>query len=281
MRHRLIAAGASLGLAVMSTQLVAPGAHAVQPAERAAAAPIIKAKMTHSSIKLSDDTVRAGRIEFKVVTHKGGHVFQLLRIHSGYTPQQLSQDIPAAFSGDTAAIARVDDNVTWLGGAEAHPGRPGFYEVKLRAGHYLAVDQEGNGLAMLTVKGTVHKRVAPQTQGTIATFTYGFRTDGKIRANGWVKARNRADQPHFIVLQHVKKGTTRQQVVKFFKSGGQGRPSWALRGSTSLGVISPTVRVDWHLDLPTGRYALFCFWPDRMTGMPHVAMGMIDMVNLR
>lgn len=284
MRHRLIATGASLGLALMGAQFVAPTAHAAQPVARAEA-PTIKAKVTDHAIKLSSSSIRAGLVTFKVVDKKakGAAVLQAFHLHSGYTLQDLSADFGPAFSGDTDAIGRLDDNVDWLAGAEARSSKPGWFQERLTKGRYVFIDQNQQApiFTTLTVKGTVHKRKPVATQGTISTFTYGFRTDGKIRANGWVMAQNRADQPHFIVLQHVKKGTTRHQVVKFFKGGGHGQPSWARRGSTSLGVISPNVKSAWHLDLPKGRYAMFCFWPDRMSGMPHVAMGMIDMVNLR
>jgi hypothetical protein len=283
MRHRLIAAGASLGLALMSTQLVASTADAAQPVARAAA-PIIKAKVTDKAIRLSTSSIRAGLVTFKAVDKKakGSAVLQVFRLHPGYTLQDLSADFGPAFSGDTAAIDRLDDNVDWLAGAEARANKPGWFQERLTKGSYVLIDQNQQApiFSVLTVKGTVVPRQRIATQGTISTFTYGFRTDGTIRANGWVMTRNRADQPHFIVLQHVKAGTTRHQVVKFFKTGGQGRPTWARRGSTSLGVISPNRRAAWHLDLPPGRYALFCFWPDRFSGMPHVAMGMIDMVNL-
>jgi hypothetical protein len=284
MRHRLIAAGASIGLALVSTQLIAPTAQAAHPVGRAAA-PTITAKVTDSAIKLSSSSIRAGLVTFKAVDKKskGSAVLQVFHLHAGYTLQELSGDFGPAFSGDTAAIGRLDDNVDWLAGAEARQSHPGWFQERLTKGRYVFIDQNQQApiFSMLTVKGKVVKRQPIATHGTISTFSYGFRTDGKIRANGWVRATNRADQPHFIVLQHVKKGTTRNQVVKFFKTGGNGRPSWALRGSTSLGVFSPTKTAAWHLNLPKGRYALFCFWPDRMTGMPHVAMGMIDMVNLR
>jgi hypothetical protein len=284
MRHRLIATAASLGLALMGAQFVAPTAHAAQPVARAAA-PTIHAKVTDHAIKLSSSSIRAGLVTFKVIDKKakGSAVLQAFRLHAGYTLQDLSADFGPAFGGDTAAIGRLDDNVDWMAGAEARATKPGWFQERLTKGRYVFIDQNQQApiFTTLTVKGQVHKRQPVATQGTISTFSYGFRTDGKIRANGWVMAQNRADQPHFIVLQHVKKGTTRHQVVKFFKTGGNGQPSWARRGSTSLGVISPNVKAAWHLDLPKGRYAMFCFWPDRFSGMPHVAMGMIDMVNLR
>jgi hypothetical protein len=279
-RIRTIAAAAAAGLVTLAVPGL-PAAHAAHPISRAAA-PVITAKMTSSTIKLSDSSPRAGRLTFKVTTGKGDHVFQILKLHTGYTLQQAGADFQLAFGRhpDTAAIARLDDNVTWLGGAEAKPGKPGWYQISLKAGDYVAIDQQGNGLVPLTVTGSTQKRTAQKTHGTITTFSYGFRSDGNLPAKGWLKATNRADQPHFIVLQHVKEGTTRQQVAKFFAKGGNGQPSFGLPGSTGLGVISPGQTVAWNVDLPKGEYIMMCFWPDRFTGMPHVAMGMFDLTHL-
>jgi hypothetical protein len=33
-------------------------------------------------------------------------------------------------------------------------------------------------------------------------------------------------------------------------------------------------------DLPRGEYLIACFWPDRLTGMPHAFMGMWKLVQL-
>jgi hypothetical protein len=284
MRHRLIAAGASLGLALMGTQLVAPAADAAQPVARAAA-PTITVKVSDTAIKLSSSSIRAGLVTFKAVDKKakGAAVLQVLRLHAGYTLQQLSGDIPKAFNGDTTAIATVDDNVDWLAGAEARATKPGWFQERLTKGQYVFIDQNQQApvFSMLTVTGKVHQRQPVASQGRINIFTYGFEPRGAIRSKGWVKVDNRSDQPHFIELQRVKKGTTRAQVLKFLKSGGNSQPSFALRARDSFGVISPNRRAAWKLDLPKGRYALMCFWPDRLSGMPHAFMGMVDMMNLK
>jgi hypothetical protein len=280
-RRRLIAAGASLGLALMTTQLV-PAAQAAHPVERAATPPTIKAHMTNSALKLSSHSVRAGLITFKASTPKGVHVLQLLRLHAGYTPAEFGPDINAAFGGDTAAIARVDDNVTWLSGAAAAPGKPGLVQEKLKAGHYIAVDQSGPGFDQFDVTGTVQKRTPVRTHGSIITYTYGFDTrPTKLPASGWLRTENRADQPHFIELQHVKATTTRHQVAKWIKSGADHKPSFQLPGSNGLGVISPGRVGAWRINMPAGRYLIACFWPDRFSGMPHFLMGMWDLVDLK
>jgi hypothetical protein len=283
MRHRLIAAGASMGLALTGTLLVAPTAGAAQPVARAAT-PTITAKVTDQAIKLSSSSIGAGLVTFKAVDKKdkGAAVLQVFKLHSGYTLQDLSADFDPAFSGDTAAIARLDDNVTWLAGAEARASKPGWFQERLTKGSYVFIDQNQNApiFSTLRVKGKAHKRHPVATHGKINIFTFGFEPRGAIGNHGWVAVDNRSDQPHFIEFQRVKKGTTRAQVLKFLRSGS-GQPSFGLRANSTFGVISPNRHAAWKVDLPKGRYALMCFWPDRMTGMPHAFMGMVDMVNLK
>jgi hypothetical protein len=281
-RVRIIATGAAISLAAMTTG-VAPAAQGARPVqEHRAAAPVIKAAMTKSALTLSTHSVRAGLIMFKATAKKGTHILQVLHLHPGYGPQQLIPDVTAAFKGDLAAIARVDDNVDWLSGATAVPGKAGWFEVKLKAGTYFAVDQNGNGFDQLTVTGSVQKRTPVKTYGTIITYTYGFdSTPTTLPASGWVTTDNRADQPHFIEMDRVKANTTDKQIEKYIKSGAQGRPPFALKGSAGLGVISPGFTGAWKYDLKPGRYLTQCFWPDRATGMPHFFMGMWKLIDVK
>jgi len=282
MKNRLTAAGVTLGLA-FSAGLAAPAAHAARPVERAVAAPVVVARVSDSAIHLSDSTLRAGKVTFKVVDakSKGRAILQILRLHKGYTPQDLQSDIGKAFGGDTAAIARVDDNVTWLSGAGAKPTKPGWFDVRLGHGQYFVIDQNGGGApGVLQVSGTMVKRSAPKPHGSIITYTYGFDTVGKLPHDGWVRTTNKADQPHFIEATRVKQGTTHRQVARFIKSGAAGNPSWVLGASDGIGVISPAHTGLWKVDLPKGEYLLQCFWPDRMDGMPHFFHGMWQLVQL-
>jgi hypothetical protein len=282
MKHRLTAAGITLGLA-FTASLAAPSAQAARPVERTPAAPVVVAKVSESAITLSSSSIRAGKVTFKVVDTKakGGVVLQVLRLHQGYTPVDLQADIGTAFSGDLAAIGRLDDKVTWLSGAQATLKKNGWFNIRLAAGNYLVVDQDGNGFGQFSVHGTTVKRTAPSAHGAgIITYTYGFATTGVLPHDGWVRTTNKADQPHFIVAQRVKQGTTHRQVARFIKSGAQGNPSWALRANSGLGVISPTKTGMWKIDLPKGEYLLQCFWPDRMDGAPHFFHGMWQLVHL-
>ena len=96
-----------------------------------------------------------------------------------------------------------------------------------------------------------------------------------------MKFANQADQPHFLVLQHVKSSTTNKQGSEVHQvRRSQGNPSWVLKANTDSGVVSPNRSQLLNYDLPAGKYLVACFWPDYFTGMPHVNMGMWKLVTL-
>src|SRR5205814_316845 len=96
----------------------------------------------------------------------------------------------------------------------------------------------------------------------------------------WVSFSNHADQPHFLVLQHVKSTTTNKMVQDFIKAGGEGNPSWGLKESAESGVVSPFTNQKVTYDLPARKYLVACFWPHDFTGMPHMFMSMWKLVTL-
>jgi hypothetical protein len=242
---------------------------------------VVVAHITASRIRLSDDTVHAGRIMFRAVTKDRTHLLQVARLRPGYTVQQAGADINKAFQGDVAAVNRVDDGVSFRGGVETHPSHPGRYSTVLTAGHYVVLDQDGGGLALLTVTGSHVRRAAAPHQGTVTAFTYGFANSPRtLPATGWVRLVNQADQPHFVEFQRVKPGTTARMVRKSMSTDPQGRPSWGLRLNVGTGVISPGTSQVVHMDLPAGHYLLMCFWPDNKTGMAHAVMGMWKLVTV-
>jgi uncharacterized cupredoxin-like copper-binding protein len=228
-----------------------------------------------------DSTLHAGRIHFRVITGSGNHILQILRLHHGYTLQQAGSDFGPAFRGNTAAIARLDDNITWRGGALARPDKPGSFVVTLRKGTFYVIDQNSNAAPKkLTVVGNVAPRPNVAHQSRIDAFSYGFdSTPLTIPAKGTTYFFNHADQPHFLEMQRVKDGTTAAQVRRFVKHPA-GNPPFGLRAGTGAGVLSPGTGQMLSYNLPAGEYLLACFWPDRFTGMPHFFMGMWKLIHL-
>jgi len=278
-RTRVAAVAAALATAVGGTALLPTQVDAV------GRIPIIKTTVTHKAIRLSMHSVQAGRVRFRVVTPAGDHVLQLVRLHKGYTKAQFGQDMGKAFSGDTAAIKRVDRRVTWAGGAEAKPNKGGAFATVLTAGTYYLIDQNdqtGRVVSALTVTGPLEARAPMRTSSTIVgTGADRFRAPLAIPHTGWTVFKDTSDEPHFLVFQRVKPNVTRKTITQYFQSGSQAEPPWILPGSTSTGVISGGSRTVFHYNLPAGHYALLCWWPSDETGMPHAMMGMYRLINLR
>jgi hypothetical protein len=273
-----VAALSAAGMAVVAT-VGAEGAGASTPGN----VPTVTVHMYAKSISLSTgSTMHAGRTIFRVVTPKGDHELQIARLHKGYTLQQAGADLNKAFSGDVAAIRRVDSHITFRGGVESRPNHPGKFSTVLTAGSYVFTDQNSNVAKIIKVTGTPPVRKAVPRQSSITAFSYGFGTSSNtIPASGWTRIGNRSDQPHFVVFNHVKAGTTAAMVRKYFKSGSEAPPAFALRASTSSGVISPYHHEVMRYNLPAGKYLIACFWPDDDTGMPHAYMGMWKLIWLK
>jgi hypothetical protein len=264
---------------------------AAAPADAATAVPTVRVRMSDSSITFTGGgastaggvtTLHAGRYQFHVVARGGAHSLQLLRLQNGYTPQQAQQDIPGAFEGNVPAVQRVDNGVVFLGGADANPQHPGDMVVQLHGTtQVIAADfGSGNAIAMVNVVGKAPEQKNVEHHGRYTAFSYGWGVSSHLPASGMVKFANQADQPHFLVLQHVKDSTTNAKVRKFINSGGQGNPPWVLKGSADSGVLSPGKSQLLRYDLPAGKYLVACFWPDYFTGMPHAFMGMWKLVTL-
>ena len=280
---RVVVALSALGLAA-SGLLAAPATAAPAPPDLSVkGVPTVVARMTSHHIRLSvGHDVHAGRVMFKVVTGDGrGHELQLLRLHRGYTPQEAQADFGKAFSGNVAAVNRLDDHITFLGGAPTKPGQPGWFSVNLHANRLMVVDQNGPASSVLRVHGKAPSRPPVPHDSRITALSYGFDLSSTtIPAAGWTMVSNHSDQPHFVVMNKVKPDTTRKMVRDYFNSGSQKNPSFGLRANTSTGVISPYRTETFHYDLPAGKYLIMCFWPDDETGMPHVKMGMWHLVTL-
>jgi hypothetical protein len=291
--HHMNFSNTRLRAAVAVSTVTTLGCAGMVAATRAGAAstlPTVNVTVTDSGMTFSGGgattsngvtTLHAGRYRFHVTTPKGDHALQLFRLHNGYTQEQFGKDAGPAFqNGDVAAVDRIDKGAVFRGGAEATAGHPGDVYVALSEATFYAFDFNGNAHHQLNVTGKAPKQAQIPYSGTLNAYSYGWTVDGTPRAKGWVRFVNRADQPHFVVLQHVKQSTTNAQVKKFFASGANGNPSWGLKESFDSAAVSPTHEQVMRLNLPAGKYLVMCFFPDYFSGMPHAFMGMWRLIQL-
>src|SRR5690349_21340609 len=218
-RYRAVAAATAAVLCSVTAVVAAAG-----PAE--AAVKTVRVKMTDNAITFQGGgamamngmtMLPAGRYHWHVVAPDGAHSLQLLRFQNGYTPDQAQKDFVTAFQGDVAAVQRIDNGVLFLGGASARPHNPGDMVARVRSGQVAALDVNGDAMALLQVTGSGASD-APSHDGKYTAFSFGWGVSKQLPASGTVKFTNQADQPHFLVLQRVKDGTTTKQVRKFINS---------------------------------------------------------------
>jgi hypothetical protein len=236
--------------------------------------------------KLSTDTFRPGKTMFRVVRKNTGGIIEIVRFKHGYTIANLAADGPGLFSGDTAAVKRVDNNVEFYGGHQvAGPKDPTtVYKFGMdidKAATYYVVNLTKGKFTTFTAKGTHQRRSLPSPTGKLGMKgTESFAAPATDPHRGWMKTTNNATQPHFIDLSQVKKSTTDQQVQDFIN--GSGPPSFFKipGGHVTTEVVSPGRTVIWNYKTHAGRYLAACFYPDKDTGAPHFFMGMFALIDL-
>jgi hypothetical protein len=275
---RGVAIAAALG-AVLTGTAIAP------TVATAAGNRVITVKVTKSAISFDDGTtVAPGFAVFDVRTPRGHRDIQLQQLADGYTPNDYKADADKAFGqGNLRALARIYENVDFQGGATATEDRDARFAVTLRRGTYIVTSGEATFTRLHVSGAKVDGAIDPDAVIRAVTSDDGmqhFRSKSELPHRGWLKFRNAASQPHFVLLQQVAKGTTRSDVNEYFQSGSQDDPPWIRAAFDETGLVSPDRTLYYHYRLPRGRYLVICFMPDLETGAPHGVMGMFRLITL-
>ncbi|HVT64854.1 MAG TPA: hypothetical protein VHD81_06860 [Mycobacteriales bacterium] len=234
----------------------------------------------------------AGRVNVVLHALKGEQELAIMRLHSGYRMSKLKSDFatygqaqdnptPAALK----ALNRIVRRTTFFGGLDSGGGHTtvsGSVVVPKAGTYYLLDDTIGPAqgvIRKLHVSPRAGSRIAPAVSAHVTAVTAKrFRGSKNLPASGTIEFTNKStNSPHFLFLQHVKKGTTRKQVIKGF----QGKPPGPfLRDAVGTDVVHMGKSQTLTYTLPAGDYAEVCFFPDLKTGMPHAFMGMVRIVHL-
>lgn len=283
--------------------LVAAAATAVSigAAASASAAPAVVHKTPHlyfavnkAGIKLhGPSSFRAGRVAIKLKAYGNERDIQLVSFKKGYSYADFRNDLKILAAGGEQPTKRglrhlvhAANHATLYGGFDVEKGSSARGTVVLpKAGTYYAYT--GSNLpklhpVKLHVSGPAVHRATPNSGGTIRALNgERFGGDSVLPHKGIITFKNAAtDTPHFLTLQHVKKGTTKKDIENFFAGTTQGPPPFLAEG-VNTDVLSEGLAQTINVDLPKGTYAEMCFFPDFMTGMPHAFMGMIKIVTLK
>jgi hypothetical protein len=270
---------------------------APEVANAAPAGTVINVAITdHGMYVDGPTTFPAGRVHLSIDASGKGRCAAIGLLHSGYSFQDLRDDIRTLGENlfgpngskkkGLKAEAHFIANTTAVGGLCADDGqaRHGTVMVKQVGGNYVLFDDSGNipkRPTFLTVTSPSGPQQLAPVEGRVIAKT-NRRFDGKrvLPADGDIRFVNQStESPHFVEFQHVKNGTTRKDVINGLQSDG--RPDFVLEGTQDVDLLSSNQRMNVHLHLPPGAYAVMCFFPDPKTGDPHAFMGMVRMVHLR
>ena len=231
---------------------------------------------------------RAGRVAIAVTGKGPGGSAAFIRLREGYTFKEFKADVLASFvpgPDGLKALNRAIRHTKFFGGLAAHGGDTVTGTVVLpRAGRYIVYKFSDAGPAnpvRLRVTGPAVRRAVPDSDGRAVAKT-GARWGGSktLPHRGTLTFKNAAtDSPHFLILQHVAKGTTRQQVIDCVNDENC-QFEFGREGSLETEVLSPGKSMTANYRLPRGTYVEMCFFPDPVTGMPHALMGMVRIVTL-
>jgi hypothetical protein len=291
------AATAAIGLVASGagTALSAPHGHHAALAHTPKLSVTISKKHFHV---VGPKTFRAGRVAISLKAVGGEQAVQVAQLKKGYTYSDLKADIigfGSTVSNTTGMATKAGmkhlhnalRHTTLLGGLDTVPGTIEKGTVLLaRPGNYI-VYHDDQGLpgqkVNLTVTGPKADRATPRSSATVIAMTdRRFGGAKTLPGHGIIKFANHStESPHFLVLQQVKAGTTRKEVITALESSAP--PTIFLKGAAETDAISEGQSQTLTLDLPKGTYAEACFFPDPGAGMgtPHAFMGMVNIVKVK
>lgn len=276
----VLVAGASLALAMTAT-VPAANADTARHSKTTKSVPVITLQngSQPGTVDVGRARVRPGPVEFrtlhskdeiaivKVDPQKTQEAFAQLGIMFGPDSQTTPPDQVAAAAVKFQSLAKL------YGG-----GTKGMrWQVRLKAGNYVAVNIVTNAVGSLKVAGNKRKGPLHRYDSWIHTVLPNRFQTSKEPHGGWVQFKNTSHEIHFVDGQGVKKSTTGKDVRKAFASPNP--PTFNTKKHFALGAISPGVDARYRVKIDKGRYLLACFWPGTSDGMPHALMGMWKLVN--
>ncbi len=127
----------------------------------------------------------------------------------------------------------------------------------------------------------------PPAAVTVDLYDFRFEVEGAIQPGlQWVKVVNEGEQPHEMIVVWSPVALTKEQVMQLVMLPEGATPPPGMPSDEEVRFLGGALTIssgktEWvRLDLPEGTNVLLCFIPDRETGMPHAAMGMIEVVTV-
>ncbi|MDP9133789.1 MAG: hypothetical protein M3N56_03060 [Actinomycetota bacterium] len=235
--------------------------------------------------------IEAGVVEITLKnTGKGLHDAQILRVEGNRTADEVISS-----SIDSEEGAPTPEWITDGGGLAAVPaGESATVTEVLKPGTYYVLDSESaqgsqqpnarkGGVAKFEVTGEATTAELPETDATITAKDFSFETSGIKPGANRLTFENTGDELHHVIALPINKGSTIEDVKKFATSEGQpeGPPPVDFENGVGTAVIDGGQAQVAELEFKKGKYALLCFITNRDGGPPHVAMGMVDELDVK
>ncbi|MGK4585749.1 hypothetical protein [Kitasatospora sp. HPMI-4] len=294
--NRAVRVAAVAALALATTVATAGIAGAESPEEHPIEVKVDKAGITAPQKHLG------GLVSFRVKTDDpNGRQLQLLRPHAGVKIDKVLHDLAGSVSRTpstaAAGIRAVRGEADALGGAmvttkvheqfteEVSPGT--VYLLDLTA---FKADPAHPVMKAMELAGTngMNANQARYPHGIVVHRATSdgprFQTDDLDHVHLAYLVHNGSPQIHETQLRPVAPGTTDKQVHTYLDAMAHGRRAQSpfTGPATGLGAFSPdrSASIQAH-GLQPGRYAVLDLVPDEKTGLPHAALGMHQVVDLK
>lgn len=278
-------------LAVLVTLLtagLAAAQEATPPAPAALAGyPELRIRATDDALELPTQ-VPAGRYLLTVENASGGLAGAYpIRRPAGLSAAEMQAGIQAAIATPEGRVPEWFYETVAVGGPFAPPGAQTQTVVDLEPGPYGVLNPGTAVVATLEVLAdpgaTPVGQADPAADLAVEMREFAYVGLPERVAPGpqvWA-VTNTGGQPHELALLRAPASSTFEQVMAALMAPPEATPPPGGLGFADLapvggvGYLSPG-RTAWGvLDLAPGTYVALCFVPDRATGLPHAAMGMV------
>lgn len=206
------------------------------------------------------------------------HSGQLLRVEGEHSEEEVLEGLQAASSGEPFP------DWFFAGGGVGTVG-PGETRTVTQAlepdSTYWLVDDEAPGKPPITpieITGEGSDATLEETDSAVTAVDFGFESEG-LASGEPVTFKNEGEQPHHMVAAPILGDATIEDVETFFKEE-KGKPPVDFENSSATSVLEGGTEQVSGVSLDAGRYALVCFITNREGGPPHVALGMIDEIEV-
>jgi hypothetical protein len=262
-----------------------PLAHAAA----AAAPPVVTITMDGSHATLSGaDHLRSGWTTFRVSSTAADNNLSLFVSRQPQAAAPVRADRTSGHAERARITAAAEESTISLGGVATSVGHDARLTVALPAGTVylqdLAAADASKPVAVFTVAPEPNAALLPRVDQFVTIDGHNkFMIPRSLHRRGMLQIENIGHGRygwHDLVLQKLRKGMTRDDVVRYFQHDpGQVHSPFAapIAGTAPLSA-GHLLQISYRL--PAGTYALYDIWLDRKTGQFLAGQGAVTLISV-